>query len=148
MAECGHTDLAWASLPAIPKRSCLWPSWTPWSRWCRCRPCRRSWRSGRRRVWRCRPEGSSSTCPRFCPCPAGHRDSLPVISVTRWMDYSFNIWPFTTNKMFLLAYNFAKEVCPILNDFTEKLPKALKVCQSGEISPNLVTLQYLTFQSK
>ena len=54
---------------------CSWRCKSPWNRYCRFHPCRRSWRSGRRRPWRCRRGESWSTSPGSCPCSAGRRGS-------------------------------------------------------------------------
>ena len=63
------------------------------------------------------------------------------ISVTRWLDYLLNIWPFTTLKNSSITKTFAKvgtNFCLILMNL--KIIKYYIFCQSGEISPNLVTL--------
>ena len=54
---------------------CSWRCKSPWNRYCRFHPCRRSWRSGRRRPWRCRRGESWSTSPGSCPCSAGRQGS-------------------------------------------------------------------------
>ena len=67
-----------------------------------------------------------------------------VISVTRFLDYLFNIWPFTTMEMCpKRVTNFSKHV----QNFAEFVNKPsgngqilLTFSQSGEISLNLVTL--------
>ena len=63
-------------------------------------------------------------------------------SVTRWLDYLFNIWAFTTMlicpkslKLPEQAQDFAK-----YNLNPPKWPKTLKKFPSGKISQNLVTL--------
>ena len=58
-------------------------------------------------------------------------------SVTRWQDYLFNIWPFKTKKKFAKVDS---KFCPIKSQVTLKLSTTFITCQSGEISPNLVTL--------
>ena len=57
-----------------------------------------------------------------------------------WPDHLFNIWSFKTKKTSPIAYKFTKvdsKFCPIKNQKTTKLTKT---CQSGNISPKLVTL--------
>ena len=45
-------------------------------------------------------------------------------------------WPFTT-----MNAKVGKKVCQIQSKQSKNLPKDLKICQSDEISPNLVTLR-------
>ena len=53
-------------------------------------------------------------------------------SVTRWLDYLFNFWSLSTYESFAQLQNL------LLN--TKKCQRLLNICQSGKISPNLVTL--------
>ena len=66
-----------------------------------------------------------------------------VISVTRWLDYLFKIWPFTTMKICPITSKTARKVdskfCPIVLDSLKNCLR-LKNCKSGEISPIVVTL--------
>ena len=68
---------------------------------------------------------------------------IVVDSVTRWLDYFFNFWPFTTMKVCHFDEMFVEvgrlQFCQILNKPSKDCQKVLKFCQSGEISPNLVT---------
>ena len=62
-------------------------------------------------------------------------------SVTRWLDYFSNFWP---KKVCHFDEMFAKvglQFCQILNKPYKDCQKVLNCRQSGEISPNLVTLQ-------
>ena len=64
-------------------------------------------------------------------------------SVTKGMDYLFNIRPFTTMKMCTTASIFDKvssKCGQILIEISKKSPKISKISLSGVISPNLVTL--------
>ena len=65
-------------------------------------------------------------------------------SVTRMLDYLQNIWPFRTLKFAQWHLKFVKvswKFCKIIIKLLgTKWPKFLTLCQSGEISPNLVTL--------
>ena len=68
---------------------------------------------------------------------------LAPCSVTRWLDYFFNFRLFTTMKVCHFDEMFAKvgfQFCQILNKTSKDSQKVLNFCQSGEISPNLVTL--------
>ena len=68
--------------------------------------------------------------------------SLPH-SVTRWLDYFFNIWTFTSMKVSGKGYNVCQSRLHILPNFNNPsliAQRLLNCCQSGEISPNLVTL--------
>ena len=65
------------------------------------------------------------------------------ISVTRWLDYFFNIWPFTTLKFFNSISKLPKNI----QNCAKYLMEPFKICQwcfkfchIGEISSNLVTL--------
>ena len=64
-----------------------------------------------------------------------------IVSVAEWLNYSFNVWPFTTKKL-----------CPIANN-VQNFANLLKVlnffnfCQSGEIMANLVTV-IVVYKSK
>ena len=63
-------------------------------------------------------------------------------SVTRCRVF-FNIWPFPSRKICSIAYKIAKighKCCQILNLPSKNCQRLLRFCQSGEISPNLVTL--------
>ena len=75
-----------------------------------------------------------------------------VFSVTRWLDYFFNFWPFTTMKVCHFDEMFVEvgrlQFCQILNKPSKDCQKVLKFCQSGEISPNLVTVVALLHCSK
>ena len=56
-----------------------------------------------------------------------------ISSVTRWIDYSLNIWPFTTMKMYLMALKFWKvdfKFCPLINNFTENCQKLKKLVKA------------------
>ena len=53
------------------------------------------------------------------------------------------MWLSTTMKTCHMAYHFATErltFCQILNKHSKICPKLLKLCKSGKILPNLVTL--------
>ena len=67
------------------------------------------------------------------------------ISVTGWLDYFNCIWPFTTKKIYPTAFHICYKGLTFFAKFLLnkhwKFAKDLKFCQSGEISPNLVTLQ-------
>lgn len=56
-----------------------------------------------------------------------------------WMDSLLNIWPFTTVKIWPLAQKSCK-VCLIFCQKLKNCQRSLKLCQSGKISSNLVTL--------
>ena len=64
-----------------------------------------------------------------------------IVSVAEWLNYSFNVWPFTTKKLCPIAnnvQNFANLLI-VLNFFN--------FCQSGEIMANLVTV-IVVYKSK
>ena len=55
-----------------------------------------------------------------------------------------NIWPFATMKTRQRCYKFAKvgsAFCQIRNELSKVCQRLVNFCQSGENSPNLVTLQ-------
>ena len=62
------------------------------------------------------------------------------ISVTRWQDYSYNFWPFTTmisppqKKVAKVGWQF----CQISNKPSKNCQRLIKFRQSDEISPNMV----------
>ena len=60
-------------------------------------------------------------------------------SVTRWLDFLFNIWPFAQMKIYKAATKMAKIGLQILSKtkITEDSKYFAKV---GKILPNLVTL--------
>ena len=66
-----------------------------------------------------------------------------VISVTRWLDNFFNIWPFTAVKISPIISQIPK-VCSAFCQIRNRLSKICQIfvnfCQSGKISQNLVTL--------
>ena len=58
----------------------------------------------------------------------------------------FNIWPFTSTKICPMAYKISQRRSKILSNTKWTLkncPRLWRYCQSGEISPNLVTLSKL-----
>ena len=64
-------------------------------------------------------------------------------SVTRWPDCVFNIWPFPTLKFaqkHTKSANASKKLCLKPIKPTIYCQRFLHICQSGGISPNLVTL--------
>ena len=64
-------------------------------------------------------------------------------SVTRWLVYLYNIWPFTTMTFAQYQQHFTnvgKISFQTLNEPSQNCQRLLIFCQSGEISPNLVTL--------
>ena len=64
-------------------------------------------------------------------------------SVTRWLDFWFNIWQFRIiiNDQYHKNAKLESKFCQMVLALTlEKLPKTIKICQTGEISPILVTL--------
>ena len=64
-------------------------------------------------------------------------------SVTWWLDYLFNIWPFTTMRMCPKYLKFTKvctKLCQIQNEPFQNGQSCSTTCLSGEISPNLITL--------
>ena len=64
-------------------------------------------------------------------------------SVTRRLDMFLDIWPFTKIKICPKALKVAKvgsTFCQVLNRPFTNFQSRLKVCQSGEILPNLVTM--------
>ena len=68
---------------------------------------------------------------------------LVMGSVTRWLDYFFNIWPFTTMKVCYFGKMFAKvglKFCQLRNKPSKDCQRVSKFYQSDEPSPNLVTL--------
>ena len=74
-----------------------------------------------------------------------HSESNPgaPISVTRWLNFVFSIWPFTTMKTFKKQIKFTKvssKFCKIPTEPFQHGQILVTSCQSGEISPNLVTL--------
>ena len=76
-----------------------------------------------------------------------HKHLLPTsqaTSVTRWLYYLFNIWPLKRMKFAQKHKKLSKEGL-IFGQIQYELAKIAKdlrrFCQSGEISPNLVTLQ-------
>ena len=67
-----------------------------------------------------------------------------VDSVTRWLSYFFNIWQLRAINICPKYEIFAKvdlQFCQILNSYSRKGQTLLKLCLSGTILPNLVTLQ-------
>ena len=63
--------------------------------------------------------------------------------MTRWPDYFFNIWPFSAMKIRPIKSQIAKEgaaFCQIRNNPFKNCQRLVNFCQSGKISPNLVTL--------
>ena len=63
--------------------------------------------------------------------------------VIRWPDYELNIWQLSTLKFSPIAFKIWKGrlmFCQILNKPSWNGERFLICCQSGEISPNLVTL--------
>ena len=68
--------------------------------------------------------------------PLEHDQGRYMGSVTRCLDYFFNIWPCTTLKICQSRLKFRQ----ILNKTFEICKRLLKICQSGEISLHLVTL--------
>ena len=74
-----------------------------------------------------------------------HFSPLSLFSrVTRWPDFSFNIWPFTTTKLCTIAKMFAKVYWKILQNTKEtfsKLPKNLNfLAKVAKFWKNLITL--------
>ena len=64
-------------------------------------------------------------------------------SVTWWLDYLFNIWPFTTMRMcpkYIKITKVCSKVWHIQKEPFQNGQSCLASCLSGEISPNLVTL--------
>ena len=64
-------------------------------------------------------------------------------SVTRLLDYLFNIWTFKTMEQCQKHLKFTKvrsKLCQILNDPFLSGDSLFTSCLSGKISPNLVTL--------
>ena len=64
-------------------------------------------------------------------------------SVTRLLDYLFNIWAFNKLKIAPKHIKFAKlssKCFQIQNELVQNGQSFLTFCQSGEILPNLVTL--------
>ena len=59
----------------------------------------------------------------------GRHETLSTVSVTRWVDYFFNVWPSKCSKF-----------CQILKRLFKTCQSLLEFCPRGEISPNLVTL--------
>ena len=74
---------------------------------------------------------SSAYADRYHECAC-----LLTSSVTRWLDYCFNIWTDTTMKICTMAY----KICPVGSKFCQILYKPAKNCQSGIISPIPVNL--------
>ena len=70
-------------------------------------------------------------------------------SVTRWLEYVFNIWPFLTFKIYPIAKTFANIGSQFGEILFKNCQRLSECCQSGEFSPNLVTLQptYLQHRS-
>ena len=69
--------------------------------------------------------------------------SLLPTSVTRWLDFLYKIWPFVTKKICPVAYKIGQsrlKIVPILNKPSKSYQRHVRFHQSGEISPNLVTL--------
>ena len=64
----------------------------------------------------------------FCPIWL-HSDPM--------LDYLLNIWPFTIMKIYQIPSQKITKVCSIV---CQTLNKSSKICQSGTIFPNLVTL--------
>ena len=62
-----------------------------------------------------------------------------MCSVTRWLDCFLIFGPFTTIKIDPIA----KLVVKVVSKYYHFAPTFLKFCQSGEISPNLVTMLHL-----
>ena len=66
-------------------------------------------------------------------------------SVTRCLDYLFNIWPFRWSIQKSCKHSelckSRLHLCQILKEALKKLPKTLKMSQSGKILPILVTLK-------
>ena len=60
-----------------------------------------------------------------------------MASVTTWSDYLFNIWPFTTMKIGLIANIIFRSMLKIVSITTNTFQKMTK---SFKILPNLVTL--------
>ena len=67
---------------------------------------------------------------------------LRANSVTRWLDYSYNICPFSYNNSIKSFQSRFTNFCQIFNLYTYKiLPKTYKkLPKTYKISPNLVTL--------
>ena len=64
-------------------------------------------------------------------------------SVTWWIDYLFNFWPFTAMKIWPIAFKIKQSnliILPYTKWTLSKWPIFLTSCQSGEIPANLVTL--------
>ena len=64
-------------------------------------------------------------------------------SVTWWIDYLFNFWPFTAMKICPIAFKINQSnliILPYTKWTLSKWPIFLTSCQSGEIPANLVTL--------
>ena len=71
------------------------------------------------------------------------RPSYLLTSVTRCRECFFNIWPFTTLQICPKAHWIFQsrfKSLPSTNWSLKKLPNTFKNIQSGDISPNLVTL--------
>ena len=71
------------------------------------------------------------------------------ISVTRWRNYFSDFWLFFTMKIWPMALKFPKvgsKVGQILKKHRKITKDFIKICQSGEISPSLVTLLESHFQ--
>ena len=69
------------------------------------------------------------------------------ISVTRWLDYLFHIWPFTKMKCCPIPFKFCQKgskFCQILNEPFQNWYSFFVLCQSGEILPSLITLLWMS----
>ena len=65
--------------------------------------------------------------------------------MTRWLYYLFIFCPFRTMRICHIVKRFAKwgsKFCSTLTKPSKFCQRALKICQSGVISPNLVTLDF------
>ena len=61
------------------------------------------------------------------------------ISVTRWLNYLFNIWPFTAMKVCTISKKICQNIFKVQKNL--KIAKDIsKFAHSSKISPNLVTL--------
>ena len=78
--------------------------------------------------------------------------SSSQVSVTRLLNYFKNIWPSTTMKTCPIVYDIfttqGSIFCQILNKPSKICPRLLRLCQNGEISPNLVTPRHSQFERK
>ena len=72
-------------------------------------------------------------------CPTAYLHTYLTTSVTRCLDYMFNIWPSQTMKICSKLQKNCLRSFKILKNAL-KTPKTLFFCQSGEIMPNMVTL--------